>query len=328
MKNIFYFNFILFEIFLFIESTKFIKVESQYGNNQLPSIDSPEHFKVCKFECDKLSKVYPCFCDISCIEYGDCCKLFALGCGNYFEFLLNSTQKFNEYSNKNQNKSSAKFLGKNENSFIKASNITNKTLNNTLGENIDHNGRCCLDGAEPFNCFCDGKCINNGDCCSDYDHCFNKFILSEKKIEMSTRKRRSLENINKRKNKNEFYYEKHNQIIEKPLKENKEYENFNFFNLKNMLYDKITNKVDDFIRNLEIKNNNKSSEILKEKSGGNRLKLYKVNTLTPQLEMIYLDNNISIKKEKKLSNSLNYEKSFIKKSPVPAKIRIEKILLK
>ena len=91
----------------------------------------------CLKECYMIKNVWGCFCDPLCIDFKDCCNLFKKGCNNLFD--------------------EEKIFPKRNRSFI-----------NQISQ-----GSCCSTEGNA-NCFCDKKCEEKGDCCSDYKTCKNK----------------------------------------------------------------------------------------------------------------------------------------------------------
>jgi len=293
----------------------FIKPNSILHNDEL-----------CVFECKKLSKVYPCFCDLSCIEYGDCCKLYANGCENYFRKLasVNYNEKnISDYESKILNISNINktFIIDNNNmtSFnkvIEKNFVTDKlpinvSMNKTAIEKYDHNGRCCNNEIGPFNCFCDSKCELSGDCCNDYKHCKMRNLLSEEVTHNSLIQRLNI--VSKNNNNNNYNSNDNNT----KLNFSNEFENIYFNKSREIeqdfdIYNRDVKKVLDkrFISNKEnvseIIKSNKSSLLNNKKIHSKKLDLFKVNTLTPQLDMKYINisNDIYLENESmKFSNS-------------------------
>ena len=106
----------------------------------------------CLIECERLSKLYGCFCDNSCDIYDDCCTIYYKDC-NKFEYLV---EKPNQ-------------LGP-----------SNLKLVNKTSIIIKQKGSCC-GPTEPKDCYCDSRCKDFDDCCSDYNIDCKKLAASKSK---------------------------------------------------------------------------------------------------------------------------------------------------
>ncbi len=331
MKTMTYFIIILVQVFLLFDITYLKKTESLLLiKNDPSSVKFSEVNRKCKAECSKLSKVYPCFCDLSCIEYGDCCKLFAKACENYFEVLLNHNKGQKPNKNNTINETEFSSSANKSKAFGNSTQKYNsKHSNNTINA-FDFDGKCCNDTIEPYNCFCDLQCIVNGDCCSDYNYCIKGNLLKENSMKISARKRQALDNelnnerINLREN-----YENNKMIYE-------DSNNISFKNLKKKLYQKIGIKsLNKSSHEIFIRNKTEHYDT-KAVLGGN-LGLYKVPTLTPQIGMKYISkvkgfdkNYTQLSIEGNMNNknrsSVIYDYTLMKKAPVAANIYIKTIV--
>ena len=143
--------FIILSISLSISQSRDIKIiqfskRKLLFSNNFESNTKEDDLNICDVECDKLSKIYGCFCDAECDRYNDCCKIYINKCENYFSELKKGL-KFNHSSSQKKI-------------------VSNNGKNNANSQS----GSCCSD-LEPFGCFCDSRCLLFGDCCDDYKKC-------------------------------------------------------------------------------------------------------------------------------------------------------------
>ena len=177
MKLILFFLFLLKYLILNIEAKKNVFLPPRINENKENNI--LENPKNCIDECYKLSETYPCFCDSSCNEYGDCCKSFIKGCENNLFSITENSHLIKLPDNPVDKNITTKNIIK-LNHTIK--NITKiKRLNNFV--KVEYNGRCCDDRILPFDCFCDSKCLSNSDCCEDYEYCSKTNYLNQTLVE-------------------------------------------------------------------------------------------------------------------------------------------------
>lgn len=319
MKIIYYFFILIVQILSLFQFTISKKTRLKITKKKEPNaLKFSEINRKCKSECSKLSKVYPCFCDLSCLQYGDCCKLIQKDCENYFEILLN--QSISSTKDKNSTDYMEEYFLHKENRSIFNNNRTNNDnviFNNQTIEKSKLEGKCCNESIAPFNCFCDSQCVINGDCCSDYSYCFKNNFLIEKNEKLSTNKRKLMHNS--------LYKRKDN--IEVP----KKHYNTSFGYIKNELYEKlgiIENNQTSYkiIFDNSTKINNDSKKI-------NKLGLSNVNTLTPQIGMKYFNklDNIGNPKTQiknytndKVESFIKFDKTFMQRAPVEANIYFSK----
>jgi hypothetical protein len=116
---------------------------------------------VCEFQCEKLSMIFGCYCDLACLNYNDCCEMYSEECKYYFDQ-----------------------LGKD--SFVLP------TLQSQIVAR-DSKGSCCNSNQPPVNCFCDSRCEYAGDCCLDYKKCniVVKQIVNNSTIKKTKKKKSS-----------------------------------------------------------------------------------------------------------------------------------------
>lgn len=278
--------------------------------------------KKCNSECNKLSKIYPCFCDLSCTEYGDCCKLFAKGCENYFFDLISEIKLINVSNLKNNSNETTTYErgGKNYSFNMHnhlSYNITVNESNKISYIKYDHNGRCCHDKVEPFNCFCDSMCVKSGDCCVDYNYCLNKKLINDTMEKVSLRKR-NLHRSFRSKN----YINNNFTNLKKNLKTYNE-NVISFRNLKNVIYEKLgllnNNNIEEnklIKQNSQQKNfssvdciiTNNTNPKNTDYQNKNPIGFANISTLTPQLDMKYIFNSFEFNtvqiKEDEIKNNM------------------------
>lgn len=147
---------------------------------------------MCGQECDKLSKIFGCYCDPDCEKYSDCCKIYIPKCANYFSELKKSL--WNAPKNSLTGK---KKPGKGKPHSQSTNN--NSTSPSTIVGLLP--GSCCSD-TEPTNCFCDDRCVLFGDCCDDYKKCDNnQSNTSKRQVSIS---KRVQDELQKKKNENKL----------------------------------------------------------------------------------------------------------------------------